>query len=169
MKHTKLRQLIREIIEATVDADGNLKGFSADEFGGDFDREFALWLSGIQRGFNALKSAPEEAQMQKHLKAIKELANEFADMLNWLTEEEIEKLFKQIPGDSVEDKGIVAVILGAMEHYEKQGDGALFDIFVMPHVQDKFPPTDDLMEGLGKRLKAVGKMLVNLVKRKPRE
>ena len=168
----KLRNLIREIIEAEIDADGNLKGFSADEFKGDFDQEFALWVSGIQRGFNALKSAPEGAQIQKHLKALKEYGNETADMLNWLTEEEIERLFKQIPGNSVEDKGIFAMIGGAMRYYEEQGDGFLFETFIAPHIQNKFPFMRDgnlgnLMEGLGKRLKDIGRMIVNLFKKKP--
>jgi len=174
MKELKLRQLIRELIkEAYVDSKGELKRFNADEFGGDFDQEFALWVSGIQRGLNALKSAPEGAQIQKHLKALKEYANETADMLNWLTEEEIERLFNQIPGNSVEDKGIVGMIGGAMRYYEEQGDEFLFETFIVPHIQNKFPFMRDdnlgnLMEGLGKRLKDVGGMIVNLFRKKPR-
>ena len=89
-------------------------------------------------------------------------------MLRWLNEEEIENLLKQIPGNSVEDKGILAMLGGAMRHYEEQGDELLFNIFLAPHIQDKFPRTDDLMEGLGKRLKDVGGMIMNFLRKKPR-
>ena len=171
MKKQELRQLIREIIvaEISIGPDGSLKGAKDmfDDFE-DLPEEFPAWYSGFQKGLNAIKSAPEGAQVQKHLKALKEYANETVDMLRWLNEEEIEGLFSKIPGDSIEDKGILAMLGGAMKHYEEQGDETLFNIFLAPHLQDQFPPTDDLMEGLGKRLKDVGGMIMNLLKRKPR-
>lgn len=148
MKHTKLRQLIREIIkEAYVDPKGQLKKFNADEFSG-LDQEMALWISGVQRGFNLLKSAPQEAEVQKHINDLKIIANQIADILGWSTEEEIKVFLDKIPGDDVETKGIMAMVLGAYEYFSEQGDGALFDVFVFPHVQNKLgPELFGLMEG----------------------
>jgi hypothetical protein len=169
MKKQELRQLIREIIvaEVSIGPDGSLKGAKGmfDDFE-DMPKEFPAWYSGFQKGMNAIKSAPEGAQVQKHLKALRELGSETVDMLRFLAPDEIERLFSKIPGDSVEDKGIIAMIGIAQNHYEEQGEGFLFDTFVMPHIRDKFPPTDDLMEGLGKRLKDVGAMFMDLIRRK---
>jgi len=169
MKKQKLRKLIREIIvaEVSIGPDGSLKG--ANDMFDDFEdlpKEFPAWLSGFQKGLNALKSAPEGAQIQKHLRAIRELANDTVDMLRFLAPDEIERLFSKIPGDSVEDKGLIALVGIAQNYYEEQGDGTLFNIFVMPHISDQFPPTDNLMEGLSKRLKAVGTMFMDLLRRK---
>ena len=169
MKKQELRKLIREIIvtEVSIGPDGSLKG--ANDMFDDFEdlpKEFPAWLSGFQKGLNALKSAPEGAQIQKHIKAIKEFANETVDTLRYLSPDEIKELLNKIPGDSVEDKGLIAMIGIAQNHYEEQGDGTLFNIFMMPHISDQFPPTDNLMEGFGKRLKAVGAMFMDLIRRK---
>lgn len=163
--HRKLAK--QRLEEISIGPDGSLKGAKDmfDDFE-DLPEEFPAWLSGFQKGMNAIKSAPEGAQVQKHLRAIKELANETVDMLRFLSPDEIKGLLNKIPGDSVEDKGLIAMIGLVQNHYEEQGDGTLFNIFLMPHISDQFPPTDDLMEGLGKRLKDVGAMLVNLIKRK---
>ena len=163
--HRKLAK--QRLEEVSIGPDGSLKG--ANDMFDDFDdlpKEFPAWVSGFQKGLNAIKSAPEGAQVQKHLRAIRELANETVDMLRYLSPDEIKGLFNKIPGDSVEEKGLIAMIGLAQNHYEEQGDGTLFSIFLAPHISDKFPPTDDLTEGLGKRIKAVGAMLMNLIKRK---
>jgi len=163
--HRKLAK--QHLEEISIGPDGSLKGSNSmfDEFE-DLPKEFPAWFSGFQKGMNAIKSAPEGAQVQKHLSAIKELANETVDMLRFLTPDEIKNLFSKIPGDSVEDKGLIAMIGIVQNHYEEQGDGVLFEIFLLPHISDKFPPTDNLMEGLGKRLKAVGAMFMDLIRRK---
>ena len=86
MKKQELRQLIREIIaaEVSIGPDGSLKG--ANDMFDDFDdlpKEFPAWYSGFQKGMNAIKSAPEGAQVQKHLKALRELGSETVDMLRF--------------------------------------------------------------------------------------
>ena len=163
--HRKLAK--QRLEEVSIGPEGSLKG--ANDMFDDFEdlpKEFPAWYSGFQKGMNAIKSAPEGAQVQKHLKALRELGSDTVDMLRFLAPDEIERLFSKIPGDSVEDKGLIAMIGIAQNHYEEQGDGDLFNIFMMPHISDQFPPTDNLMEGLSKRLKAVGAMFMDLIRRK---
>ncbi len=102
MKEQKLRQLIREIIEAEIDADGNLIGFEDDTV--DFKAEFT-------RGVDKMTSILSDIEGLEDLKPFRQ---EVLDQ--YLSEENIDDTLKSFelgmedPNDTPEIFGKVQMI-----------------------------------------------------------
>lgn len=170
MKHTKLRQLIKELIkEAYVDSKGELKRFKTiDDEEGEGTTE---WIAGLQRVANFLRSIPKLKELrftEPMVRIIRELEHVIGFWVDG--SEEKQQMLDSIPGDTIGQKAEVAA-LGAIMHKHDM----IFNLHVAPYLgasdlsnPDDFMDDDDLFEGLTTTefdldiIKAVGKKLAQL-------
>jgi len=169
MKHTKLRQLIREIIkEAYIDSKGELKRFKTiDDEEGEGTTE---WIAGLQRVINFLRSIPKLKElgftepMVRIVKEIEEVIGFWVD-----GSEEKQQLLNSIPGDDIGQKAEMAALGTIMQKHDM-----IFNLHIAPRLTEFNPDLpglddgDDLYEELKSKdldldtIRAVGKKIAQL-------